>query len=302
VSDHLEADNPQALARSTPGVAGSRPSAQCEIRSGKEVGMVAEYQSIRLEVDRRGVATITLARPDVHNAFGEQMIADLAAAADRIASEPAIRVVVLTGEGKSFSAGGDLRWFERAATGTREFRIEGSRALASMLRAIDELPRPVVGRVNGQAYGGGVGLISVCDLSVGADHARFGLTEVRLGLLPANISPFVVRRIGARNCRRTMLSGRIFGADEAADLGLLDRVVPAAALDDAVEGEVQALLAAAPGAAGNTKRLIRYVASHAMDECLAYSAESLADAWETDEGREGIASFLGKREPAWRGN
>jgi methylglutaconyl-CoA hydratase len=262
--------------------------------------MNSEYQTIRLDVDRRGVATVRLHQPQVHNAFGEQMISELTDAAGRLAAAPEVRVVVLTGEGESFSAGGDFRWFQRAAAGTRELRIDGSRRLATMLRAIDELPRPVVGRINGQAFGGGVGLICVCDVAVGAEHARFGFTEVRLGLLPANISPFAVRRMGARNCRRTMLSGRLFSAAEAVDLGLLDAAVPEEALDASVAEEVEALLQAAPGAAGDTKRLIRHVAGHAMEECLRYSAESLADAWETDEGREGIACFLEKKTPPWR--
>jgi len=262
--------------------------------------MNQSFETLVVETDARGVATLRLNRPEVHNAFDERVIAELTEAAARLGRDPAVRVVVLTGTGKSFSAGGDIRWFERSTRASRAERVAGSAALAGMLRALDELPRPLVGRINGQAFGGGVGLIAVCDIAIGSDAARFGLTEVRLGLLPANISPFVVRRMGARNCRRTMLSGRFFDAAEAVSFGLLDKAVPLAELDAAVEAEVAELLEAAPGAAAETKRLIRYVAGHGMEDCLLYTADRLADGWETSEGREGIESFLGKRKPSWR--
>ncbi|MEX2629071.1 MAG: crotonase/enoyl-CoA hydratase family protein [Tistlia sp.] len=263
--------------------------------------MSETFQTLTLACDARGVATLTLARPEVHNAFDETVIAELQRAAERLAADPGVRVVVLTGEGRSFSAGGDLRWFRRQVDSGREERIAGSRALGSMLRTLDELPRPLVGRINGGAYGGGTGLISVCDIAIGVEGARFGLTEVRLGLLPANISPFVVRRLGAGNCRRVMLSGRTFGAGEAVQLGLLAAAVPAEALDAAVEAEVAELLQAAPGAAAATKRLIRYVEGHDLEASLDYSARALADGWESAEGQEGIAAFLAKRTPSWRG-
>ncbi len=262
--------------------------------------MSESFETITLTTDARGVARLTLNRPEVHNAFGEQMIADLHRAAGLLAADGALRAVVLTGAGESFSAGGDIRWFKRQVEATRDERMAGSAALAAMLRALDEMPLPLIGRINGQAYGGGNGLIAVCDVAIGAQSARFGLTEVRLGLLPANVSTFVVRRMGARNARRVMLSGRIFSAAEALSLGLLDSVVAPEALDEAVEAEIAQLLQAAPGAVGATKALIRYVDGHAIDDCVAYSAASLADAWETPEGQEGIAAFLEKRKPAWR--
>ncbi|MDP1839553.1 MAG: crotonase/enoyl-CoA hydratase family protein [Reyranella sp.] len=261
--------------------------------------MLEKFETIAIDMDGRGVATLTLKRPEVHNAFNETMIADLTRAAALLGQHPAVRVVVLTGEGGSFSAGGDIRWFRRSVEATRVERVAGSAALATMLRALDEMPRPLVGKVNGQAYGGGTGLIAVCDIAIGVEDARFGLTEVRLGLVPANISPFVVRRIGARNARRIMLSGRLFGADEALALGLLDGTAAPEEMDAAIEVEVGHLLQAPPGAAAATKRLIRYVDRHSMDECMIYTADCLADAWETEEGQEGIASFLEKRRPAW---
>lgn len=262
--------------------------------------MSGTFETLTLTTDARGVATLTLNRPEVHNAFGEETIAELQQAADRLADDPAVRIVVLTGAGKSFSSGGDIRWFRKQVEATRSERMSGSRALATMLRSLDELPKPVIGRINGQAYGGGNGLIAICDIAIGAQTAKFGLTEVRLGLLPSNISTFVVRRIGQRNARRVMLSGRIFSAAEAVELGLLDRAVPPEELDAAVEAEVAQLLQAAPEASGKTKALIRYVDRHEVEDCIAYSAASLADAWESAEGQEGIASFLEKRPPAWR--
>jgi methylglutaconyl-CoA hydratase len=169
-----------------------------------------------------------------------------------------------------------------------------------MLRTLDELPRPLVGRINGGAYGGGTGLVSVCDVAIGVEGARFGLTEVRLGLLPANISPFVVRRLGAAASRRLMLSGRIFEAAEAVELSLLHAAVPPGELDAAVEAEVAELLRAAPGAAAATKKLIRFVSTHDLEANLDYTAEALADGWESAEGQEGVEAFLAKRKPSWR--
>lgn len=262
--------------------------------------MTDSFETLTLETDARGVATLALARPEVHNAFDETVIAELHRAAERLGADPAVRVVVLTGQGRSFSAGGDLRWFRRQAASGRDERIAGSRALGAMLRALDELPRPLVGRINGGAFGGGTGLISVCDVAIGVEGARFGLTEVRLGLLPANISPFVVRRLGAADSRRLMLSGRFFEAAEAVEVGLLHAAVPVDELDAAVEAEVVELLRAAPGAAAATKKLIRYVSTHDLEANLDYTARALADGWESDEGREGVEAFLAKRKPSWR--
>ncbi|SMF72339.1 methylglutaconyl-CoA hydratase [Tistlia consotensis] len=259
------------------------------------------FETLKIERDARGVATLALDRPEVHNAFDETVIAELHRAAEALGADPAVRVVVLTGEGRSFSAGGDLRWFRRQIESGREERLAGSAALAAMLRALDELPKPLIGRINGGAYGGGTGLMAVCDVAIGVEGARFGLTEVRLGLLPANISPFVIARIGAANARRVMLSGRRFEASEAVALGLLKEAVPADRLDAAVEAEVAELLLAAPGAIAATKRLIRQVATHGLEDNLDYTARALADAWETEEGQEGIAAFLEKRKPGWQG-
>ena len=258
------------------------------------------YETLRIDVDARGVATVILNRPDKHNSINAALISDLTDATTALAEDRAVRVVVLTGAGKSFCAGGDFNWFASNVQKSRTERVEQSASLARLLRRLDTLPKPLIGRINGPAYGGGVGLMSVCDYTLGAEGARFGLTEVRLGLLPANISPYVVARIGAAASRETMLSGAFFDTARAERIGLLTEVVAPGALDEAVERIVDAHLQAAPGAVADTKRLIAYVAGHDLDDSMIYTADHLADAWETEEGIEGIDSFLSKSAPSWR--
>jgi len=256
------------------------------------------YETITLDLDMRGVATVMLNRPESHNALNRAMIAELHDVALQLADDDNVRIVVLTGAGKSFCAGGDIGWFRDTLAIDRAGRIAESRALAEMLHALYRLPKPLIGRINGAAYGGGTGMISVCDVAV-ADHgARFGLTEVRLGLMPANISPYVVARIGAAKARSTMLSGAPFGAEKAYRIGLVDEV--SEALDAAVEAQITAHLEASLSAVAATKKLIDFVDIHDIETAKDYTSEALADAWETDDGREGIASFLAKRLPSWR--
>ena len=262
--------------------------------------MTPTYKTILLDIDARGVATLTLDRPDKHNALNGELIAELHDAAERLAADRGVRIVVLTGSGKSFCAGGDFNWFASNVEKTRSERVAQSATLARLLRRLDTLPKPLIGRINGSAYGGGVGMISVCDYTIGTEGARFGLTEVKLGLLPANISPYVVARIGKVHSRETMLSGALFDAVRAERIGLLTEVVAPDALDAAVERVVRDHLQAAPGAVADTKALIAYVASHDLETSMIYTADRLADAWETPEGIEGINSFLGKGVPSWR--
>lgn len=258
------------------------------------------YETIKLATDDRGVCQLTLSRPDVHNAMNKALINEMRAAIKTIAQDEKIRVVVLTGEGKSFCAGGDLRWMEANVAMNRQRRIAEASELADMLGELDSLPKPVIGRINGAAYGGGTGMLSVCDLTIGTSTARFGLTEVRLGLVPATISPYVVRRMGPGNARKVFFSGRLFSAEEAKDLGLLSQVVAPENLDSAVEKEVVEFLQAAPGAIAATKRLVDYVAAHGHKENREYTLNALADAWETEEGQQGIDAFLKKQTPWWR--
>ena len=256
-------------------------------------------ETLALATDARGVATLTLNRPDRRNALSATMIAELTEAAAALAADPAVRAVVLTGAGDSFCAGGDLGWMRAQMDADRATRIAGATALARMLRALNELPKPLIGRVNGQAYGGGVGMMAVCDVCVGVAGARFGLTETRLGLIPATISPYVIARMGEGPARRVFMSARLFDAGEAQTLGLLARVIAPEALDAAVEAEVAPYLSVAPGAAARAKALARALGPRIDDAVIAMTAEALADAWEAPEAREGIAAFFDKRPPVW---
>ena len=257
-------------------------------------------QTIRMETDERGVAFLTLARADKHNALSSEMIAELTEAAAAIAADAGVRVVVLSGDGESFCAGGDLGWMRAQFDASREARMTEARKLAAMLGALNGLPQPLIGRVNGQAYGGGMGLMSVCDVAIAADHARFGFTETRLGLIPATISPYVIARMGEGAARRVFMSARLFGAEEAAALGLASRAVSRGDLDQAVEAEIAPYLAAAPGAVARSKRLTRMLGAPLDPEIIEATVEALADAWEDAEAHEGVAAFFEKRKPAWK--
>ncbi len=261
---------------------------------------VPAFETLLLSVDARGIATLTLNRPATHNALNATLIAELKRAADWLTGQSSLRAVVLTGAGASFCAGGDLGWMQQNMKKSRAERVAESFELALMLRALNELPMPLIGRINGPAYGGGVGMISVCDVSVAVDTGVYCLTEVRLGLLPANIAPYVVARMGEANARRTFLTAKRMNAAEARRLGLVSEVVGAEQLDAAVERELADLLQCAPGAVAATKKLVSYVDSHDLPTSMIYAADKLADAWETEEGREGIAAFFARRAPAWR--
>ena len=257
------------------------------------------YECLRIDADARGVTTLTLARPEKHNVLSAAMIAELTAAAADLGADEAVRVVILTGEGRSFCAGGDLNWMKAQLTATREQRMAEARKLATMLRSLNEMPKPLIGRVQGQAYGGGVGLMAICDVVVAAAEASFGLTETRLGLIPATIGPYVIAPMGEDRARRVFMSARIFSADEARALGLVAKVVPADALDIAVEAEVMPYLAAAPRAVAAAKRLARALGPRIDDQVIEDSIARLADTWDSDEAREGVTAFLDKRRPSW---
>ncbi len=256
-------------------------------------------ETLDLEVDARGVAWLRLNRPDKHNAMDDVMIAELTEAAGRLGRDPAVRVVVLTGHGRSFCAGGDLGWMQAQMAADAATRAREAGALAAMLGALDTMPKPLIGRVQGQAFGGGVGLMSVCDVTIGVEGAKIGLTEVRLGLIPATIGPYVVARMGSAKARRVFFSGRIFAAEEAVELGLLARAVPEAALDAAVEAEIAPYLNAAPGAVAEGKRLVADLARPVDPAQVALSIEALVARWESAESAEGIAAFFEKRKAAW---
>lgn len=257
-------------------------------------------ETVRVTRDGRGVATLWLARAEKHNALSAGMIAEITEAAGELGADPAVRAVVLAAEGASFCAGGDLGWMKAQMAANAETRADGARKLALMLRALNELPKPLVARVQGNAFGGGVGMLSVCDVAVGAETVRMGLTETRLGLIPATIGPYVVARMGEAMARRVFFSARLFGAEEAVRLGLLARAVPEAELDAAVEAEVAPYLSCAPGAVAEAKALVRALAPPIDDAVMEMSIAALVRTWEGAEAPEGIAAFFDKRAPAWR--
>jgi methylglutaconyl-CoA hydratase len=257
------------------------------------------YETISIETDDRGIATLTLDRPDKHNAMSAAMIAELTRAADQLAQDDAVRVVILTGAGKSFCAGGDLGWMRDQRDMDAETRSAEAGKLAAMLGALNRLPKPLIGRLQGNAFGGGVGMASVCDVAIGADSLKMGLTETRLGIIPATIGPYVIARMGEGRARRVFMSGRLFGAAEAVELGLLARAVPAADLDAAVEAEAVPYLSCAPGAVAAAKKLALDLGGAATEAAVALSIKALADRWETDEAAEGIGAFFDKRKAAW---
>jgi len=257
------------------------------------------WRSITLDTDDRGVARLTLNRPAKHNVLSGETCDELRSAAAAIEADAAVRVVVLTGAGASFCAGGDLGWMRAQFAATRAGRMAEARRLAGMLQALNTLGRPLVGRINGAAYGGGVGLLAVCDAVVASATARFGLTETRLGLIPATISPYVLARIGEGRARAVFFSGRLFDAEEARGLGLVTRVAASEALDAVVEDEVAPYLSAAPGAVAAAKRLARALGPRIDAEVIEDTIARLADTWETPEAQAGIAAFLEKRPAPW---
>ena len=262
--------------------------------------MADAYQTLTLSFDDRGVATITLSRPAVHNCMSDVLIAEMRRAVAAIEAAPACRVAVLTAQGDSFCAGADFKWMQTILGQSRAERVRDSTELASMLYELNRLSRPLIGRIQGSAYGGGNGLIACCDVAFAARTARFCLTEVLLGLVPANISPYVARKMGEANARRTFFTGKMMSADEAAAMGLVTSAVDPGELDAAVEAEIRSILRCAPGAIAATKKLVDYVLRHDDATNRLYTADRLADAWETEEGLEGIRSFLEKRSPSWR--
>lgn len=254
-----------------------------------------------IRVERRGkVATVTLNRPDRHNAFDDALIAELTEALDGIGTDSAVRVVVLTGAGKSFSAGADLGWMKRMAGYTFDQNMADARGLARLLSTLDRLPKPTIARVNGPAYGGGVGLVAACDIAIAQLDVAFSLTEVKLGLIPAVISPYVVAAIGPRAARRYTLTAQRFDAETALRLGLVHEVVAADALDGAVSKMADTLLANGPQAMAAGKALIGAVANRPIDDAvIEETARRIAECRASAEGREGVGAFLEKRKPAW---
>ena len=256
-------------------------------------------ESLRRERPRAGVVRVVLARPELRNAFDDALIAEVTAAFEELASDATTRVVVLAGEGKSFCAGADLTWMKRMVTWGEEENRRVAEALGRMFLAIDSCPKPVVGRIHGAALGGGAGLVAACDVAVCAEGTLLGTTEVRLGIVPAVISPFVVRKIGESHARRWFLTGERFDAEAALRAGLVHVVVPEAGLDAEVDRVVDALLLGGPEALAVSKGLAKRMGRLPLDEALAETAGVIAARRVSAEGQEGMEAFLLKRPPEW---
>ena len=249
---------------------------------------------------RNGIGIVVLNRPELHNAFNEVLIEELTQALTALGADGEVRAVILTGNGRSFCAGADLNWMKKMAGYSRAQNLADAAALAEMLRVLNDLPKPTLARVHGNAFGGGVGLIACCDIAIGAVEASFALTEAKLGLVPATISPYVVESIGARQARRYFLTAERFEAAEAYRLGLLHDIVPQSQLDDRVNEMLAPLLVAGPNAQRECKALIRAVAHKPVDaKVIADTVKRIADVRASPEGKEGVAAFLGKRQASW---
>jgi len=254
-----------------------------------------------LTISNQGaVRTLTLSRPDVRNAFNDEVIAELKTAFIEAGQAADVRCVVLAAEGPAFCAGADLNWMRRMADYTRDENLADAGQLAAMLRAIYECPKPTIARVQGDVFAGGVGLVAVCDMAVSVDTATYCLSEVKLGLIPATISPYVIRAMGARASHRYFLTAERFSAAEAHRIGLVHAVVTAEALDATVAELTQALVTASPSAVRACKRLLQNVADREIDDALvALTVAGIADIRSSEEGKDGVQSFLQKRKPSW---
>ena len=258
------------------------------------------YTYITCSADHRGVTTITLNRPDKHNAFNEDFIAELSNVLDDIRRDDNCRLMVLRSNGKNFSAGADLDWMKRMAGYTREENVRDANALAELLYRLNFLPVPTIARVQGAAMGGGCGLVACCDIALAADNAVFAFSEVKLGLIPATISPYVIRAIGEKQARRYFQTAERFDAGRARELSLVSEVMEESGLDDVVEKTADLILSNSSEAVRAAKQLVFDVAGRPITpELLQQTSESIADIRASEEGKEGLSAFLEKRKPAW---
>ena len=263
---------------------------------------MSDYQFLQLEC-QAGNATVWLNRPERHNAFHEGLLTELPHCLTELAQDPAVRVIVLAGRGRSFCAGADLTWMQQQARADYDANLEDARRLAWMLRTLAQSPKPTIARVHGVALGGGMGLVAACDIAIATRDASFGTTEVRLGLTPSTIAPYVVAAIGERPARRYFLSGERFDADEALRIGLIHEAVEADVLDSRLDRLLDALHGAGPAAQAHCKRLLASLRGHdALDPQIAeQTARSIAEVRAGEEAREGIAAFFARRKPSWNG-
>ena len=256
------------------------------------------FRTILLE--REGpTACVSLARPEVHDAFDERMVEEVAEAFRTLGEDDTARVVLIRSKGKSFCAGADLNWMRRMADQAESENREDAGLLEEMFRAIATCPKPVVARVQGAAFGGGAGIVAACDLAIASTEAKLAFTEVRLGILPAVISPYVLRKVAAGPAQALFLTGEIVSAQRCVELGLFHRVVPPMDLDGAVDAAIQNLLHGSPVAQAAVKRLMREVEGQSLEDAATSTTEAIAAARASDDGREGMTAFLEKRKPKW---
>ncbi|MGA9574152.1 MAG: enoyl-CoA hydratase-related protein [Lysobacterales bacterium] len=259
-------------------------------------------QTLISNTDQRGVLTLCMNRPTVHNAFDARMILELTSALKAAERDVAVRVVVITGAGSCFSAGADINWMRSLVKASREENEHDALRLAELMRRLNYLSKPTLARVNGAAYGGGLGLVAACDIAVAVDGSLFGLTEVRLGLVPAVISPYVIRRIGETHARRYFLTAERFDAQRACDIGLVQQTVSEEQLDEAIEDIIGQILSGGPDAVTHGKQLVFDIAGHDIEtqkNTDEMTARLIATLRVSDEGQEGLAAFLEKRKPGW---
>lgn len=259
---------------------------------------MTNYDTVALSIDGR-IARVTLNRPEIHNAFNEVMIAELLEVFQKLKNDEKLRVVILSGEGKSFCAGADIHWMKKMKNYTYQENFEDALALANLMYEMFSFPKPLVGRINGAAIGGGTGLVSVCDIVVAAEDAKFSFSEVKIGLVPACISPYILNRVGFTKANILFLTGERFDAHRALDVGLVEEVVPLSILDRRVDRLAEELISSGPQALATAKKLLRDIPQMAMEEKRRHSAEVLAKLRISDEGQEGLAAFLEKRKPRW---
>lgn len=248
-----------------------------------------------------GIATITLNRPDVHNAFNEIVIGDLTDVLQKAGEDKSTRAVILRGNGKSFCAGGDLGWMRRMADYTHDQNVKDAMRLGTLLKTLNNLPKPTIGLIHGNAFGGGVGLAACCDITIAEETAQFCLSEVRIGIIPSIIAPYVVASMGQNQARRYFLTAERFDGKTAERVGLIDEAVPAGTLDDACARIIDHLWDGAPGAQVRGKKLILEIFNKPIDDkIIQYTVEQIAEARASAEGKEGLSAFLSKTEPSWR--
>lgn len=258
-------------------------------------------KKVLVDMDNRGVGVITLNYPEKHNVFDDSVICDLTEALSALAATPELRVLILASAGKTFCAGGDVSWMKRMARYTYEENLKDAEILATMLKTLNFFPRPTIARVQGAAFGGAVGLVACCDIAVAAVEASFALSEVKIGIIPAAISPYVIGAIGQRAARRYFTTGERFSAESAAALGLVSEVVAEERLDEKIGDFVEILSANSPAAVTAAKKLVFNVASREInEELIQYTSEEIAAIRVSEEGQEGLNAFLEKRIPAWR--